>query len=335
LDAILSVYKNRIENAKAISDLVGPNDDGRTKRLQTLRLALHPDKFPAKKDQTLANRLSARLNELVDEEKRQLENKFEVASKTRIYSVNGIAFTGNVANLYNVTYERDGALKSGLLKIARNPTDNDLLEQEAAALKAVRKEPHHRANFYPRLEESFIYRDVKTSIDRRANMLRRYDDFISLAEVRRYFPNGIDARDLAWMWRRVLTGVSLAHEEGFVHGSLTPAQLVGWGNSVEIGGTVKLLGDSDRRYYPPEIFDKAPVDISTDLYTVAKTFLELMDRSSPGYNIFRRFVAGTTYERQKTRPQHAGLLLLELDEILERLYGPRTFREFKIPIEGK
>jgi translation initiation factor RLI1 len=158
MDIVLSAYKDRIEKAEKISDLVGPNDDGRAKRLQALRLALHPDKFTAKKDKTIADELSKRLNELVDEEKRLVENKFEVSSKTRTYSVNGLAFTGNVANLYSATYERDGELKTGLLKMARNPADNDLLEQEAKVLRAVRKEPHQRANFYPRLEDSFIYR---------------------------------------------------------------------------------------------------------------------------------------------------------------------------------
>jgi len=43
------------------------------------------------------------------------------------------------------------------------------------------------------------------------------------------------------------------------------------------------------------------------------------------------FAAGCMLANPSRRPQDAWRLLAELDELLERLYGPRTFRPFALP----
>jgi hypothetical protein len=45
----------------------------------------------------------------------------------------------------------------------------------------------------------------------------------------------------------------------------------------------------------------------------------------------RAFLRGCLLPRQEARPQDAWLLLAELDDVLERLYGPRAFRPFTMP----
>ena len=44
----------------------------------------------------------------------------------------------------------------------------------------------------------------------------------------------------------------------------------------------------------------------------------------------RRFADGCCYAAPRMRPQDAWRLLAEFDELLENLYGPRTFRPFTI-----
>lgn len=45
----------------------------------------------------------------------------------------------------------------------------------------------------------------------------------------------------------------------------------------------------------------------------------------------RAFLDGCTQARAAMRPQDTWALLGELDELLESLYGPRTFRPFRMP----
>jgi hypothetical protein len=50
----------------------------------------------------------------------------------------------------------------------------------------------------------------------------------------------------------------------------------------------------------------------------------------PAPRELRAFAAGCAQPTLKARPDDAWRLLGELDEVLERLYGPRTFRPFTL-----
>jgi hypothetical protein len=45
----------------------------------------------------------------------------------------------------------------------------------------------------------------------------------------------------------------------------------------------------------------------------------------------RAFARGCLLTAENRRPQDAWRLLAELDDLLERLYGPRRFRPFQLP----
>ena len=46
------------------------------------------------------------------------------------------------------------------------------------------------------------------------------------------------------------------------------------------------------------------------------------------------FAAGCTLANPRRRPADAWELLAEFDEVLDRLYGSRTFRPFAMPASG-
>lgn len=337
-----------VESAGHATDVVGALDEDRDKRVRRARAELHPDRHTGT-DRIQAEHAFARLEELLANEKKHRaakhEARMEIVTKRNTYLLDGLAYKGLVANLYNIKYTRDGKEKHGLLKIARSPRDSDLIVAEGDVLKAVYKarndqdEPDRRIPFYPRPEEVFTYRDGVSHIDRRAIAQRRFSGFVSLDQVLKHFPHGLDVRDLAWIWRRVLVGISLAHDLGYVHGSLTPGhilihpkvhgvQLIGWGQSVPIDGRVKVLGDPDSSYFPPEILNKEPASTASDIYTLSKTFQRAIDPHTPGSLRFNAFANGCTFERAKGRPQSALGLLGEYNELLEKAFGPRKFRSF-------
>jgi hypothetical protein len=106
---------------------------------------------------------------------------------------------GDIANLYPV---RQGQFKAALLKIVRDPADNDLMRREATALTRLQDvvDPALLA-YFPPLVATGQRDDARSGIRRHVNLIGALGGFRSLAEVRSAFPAGVDPRDAAWMWR--------------------------------------------------------------------------------------------------------------------------------------
>ncbi|RSM54672.1 molecular chaperone DnaJ [Actinoplanes sp. ATCC 53533] len=288
---------------------------------------VHPDVAPAGRSPA-ATAAFARLGTLWRERDGRL-----LTTKRATYRVGGPVATGDIAELRAV----DG--DAALLKLPRSPGDNDLLRAEAAALTtlAADGDPKFRA-YAPRLLESFTHEDAGRA-RRTANVIARQRGFVSLAEVHAGYPGGLDPRDVAWMWRRLFTGLGWAHRAGLVHGAVLPEHvlvhpdehglvLVDWCYSVPAGATVPALVARHRAAYPPEVTAKQPATAATDIFMATGLMLRLI-RNPP--DALRRFARGCRYDKPRMRPQDAWHLLGELDELLDDLYGPRRFRPFAMP----
>ncbi|WP_405102236.1 serine/threonine protein kinase [Micromonospora sp. NBC_01412] len=249
------------------------------------------------------------------------------------YRLGPLAHTGDLADLYDVGADR-------LLKLPRNPTDNDLMAREAHALRTVeeRGDPRYLP-YVPRLVDSFRHRDAATGAQRQISVLATAAGLHSLDEVRRAYPDGLDARDAAWMWRRLLVALGLAHQAGVVHGAVLPRHvliepdghgvvLVDWCFSVVGEGAIPALVPGHEDWYPPEVAARRPCGPGTDLAMAAGCMTWLMGDRAP--RELRAFADGCRRPALRARPDDAWRLLGELDEVLERLYGPRTFRPFTL-----
>ncbi|MDX2854272.1 molecular chaperone DnaJ [Actinacidiphila glaucinigra] len=235
-----------------------------------------------------------------------------------------------------------------VLKIPRRPADNDLMEREADALTRLHTvaDARHRA-YAPRIEESFRHRGPDGA-ERRVNALQRLRGFHTLAEVRALHPGGLDPRDAAWMWRRLLVALGWAHRAGVVHGAVLPEHvlihpaqhglvLVDWCYATERGARVPALVERHRALYPPEVTGRRPATEATDIHLASRCVEQLMGDRAP--RPLSAFLRGCTLPApglrhggpQARRPHDAWRLLAELDDVLERLYGPRTFRPFTMP----
>ena len=288
---------------------------------------VHPDVAPAGRSPA-ATAAFARLSLLWGEREGRL-----LTTKRATYRVGGPVASGDIAELRAV----DG--DAALLKLPRSPGDNDLLRAEAAALTtlAADGDPKFRA-YAPRLLESFTHEDAGR-VRRTANVIARQRGFVSLAEVHAAYPGGLDPRDVAWMWRRLLTGLGWAHRAGLVHGAVLPEHvlvhpaehglvLVDWCYSAPAGATVPALVARHRVAYPPEVTAKQPATAATDIFMATGLMLRLL-RKPP--DALRRFARGCRYDKPRMRPQDAWHLLGEFDELIDDLYGPRRFRPFAMP----
>ncbi|MFC4031550.1 molecular chaperone DnaJ [Streptomyces polygonati] len=261
-------------------------------------------------------------------------------SPRRAYVLGPALATGDLATLRGAHYEQDGEHREAVLKIPLRPRDNDLMAHEAAVLTRLDTvgEPRHRA-YAPILLESFRDR-AADGAERVINALEPLTGFHTLAEVAAVHPDGLDPRDAAWMWRRLLAGLGWVHRAGLVHGAVLPEHvliqppshglvLVDWCYATAIGTHLPVLVDRHRDRYPQEALERSPATPATDIHLASSCVRELMGHQTPAP--LRAFLRGCLLPAPEARPRDAWLLLAELDEILERLYGPRTFRPFGMP----
>jgi hypothetical protein len=313
--------------ARSFGDLPGSDEPERAYR--RLVKILHPDVAPAGQVPA-ATAAFARLSTLWRQRRPTV-----LKTGRHTFTVGALVAAGDLANLYDVD------AGAALLKLPRRPADNDLLDAEAQALAQLVRvgDPRHRA-YAPRLVESFAHLDPATGVRRTANVLERQRGFVSLDEVARAFPDGVDPRDAAWMWRRLLVALGYAHGAGLVHGAVVgehilihPGEhglvLVDWCYAVRSGERVPALIARHRDRYPPEVPARGPASPGTDIHLATSTMRRLIgDRIPPR---MRRFADGCMYDAPRMRPQDAWRLLAEFDELLQTLYGPRRFRAFALP----
>ncbi len=313
--------------ARTDADLFGADEPAR--RYRELVGALHPDRLGAADPGVRAAAAEA------------------LITVTTRWRTPAPAYTGDVATLHErkegppVNASGRGRAPSyHLAKVARHPGDNDLMAREARALRRIaeRGDAKHLA-YVPRLVDSYPARDPSTGVQRQVNELATVPGLHSLDDVRRAYPDGLDPRDAAWMWRRLLVALGLAHRAGVVHGAVLPRHvliepdahglvLVDWCFSAEPGGLVPALVPGHEDWYPPEVAAKRQCGPGTDIALAARCMTWLMGDRAP--RELRAFADGCQGAALATRPDDAWRLLRELDEVLHRLYGPRTFRPFTL-----
>lgn len=308
-----------VNAARTPGDLFGEDSPHRTYR--RLARLLHPDLSPGAE----AAEAFAGLARLWAAYAGTTGPATETVITTRrgTYRVGGVFQRGASAVLY-----RSGP--DTLLKLPRSHADNDLMRREADALETIARDGDPLLLPYvPRLVDSFRHR--RDGVERQANVISRVPDgFVSLAEVRRRRPV-LDARDAAWIWRRLLVAAGAAHRAGVVHGAIFehhvlvhPIEhglvLVDWSQSVPFGTPITALVARHQGDYPPEVLARKPATAATDIRLATRCVAALMDGHAPAP--IRRFLKGSLL----SPPGDAWRLLRELDDLLDDLYGPRKYR---------
>ncbi|MFE2752731.1 adenylate cyclase [Actinosynnema sp. NPDC059335] len=325
---------DRVERADSAADLFGPFDPARSQEAHRLYRALaavlHPDRVgPA---DTRAHAASAELTRLHHEWRRGTP-PVVLRTDRAAYRLTDRHAVGSVATLYRT----DGP---HVVKVVRNPALNPLLHAEWDALRRLaRFTDEHRwlRPYYPHPVDTSG--DVARGSRAFTVLEPLIDGFVTLADVRRAYPDGLDGRDYAWMHRRLLRAIAGAHRTGLVHGAIVadnvlvhPEQhgivLIGWTFAVNAGE--RLLATDKTIPYPPEVHDGRPVTPATDVHMAHTLMLDLLaDRETAQ----RTFARGCTQDDPDRRPDAVDLLT-EYDDLLENLYGARTFRPFALPGTG-
>ncbi|WP_229069762.1 molecular chaperone DnaJ [Actinoplanes sp. DH11] len=231
-------------------------------------------------------------------------------TKTATYRVGPLFARGDIADIY-----ADGA---ALLKIPRNPADNDLMDAEAAALTALKNngDPKFRA-YAPRLLDTFTHED-QAKRRRRVNVVERQRSMLRLDQA-----GQLTIEDAVWIWRRLLIAIGWAHRAGVVHGAVLESHilihperrglvLLDW---CYAGHRPRAIVKASEAAYPPEVLHDRTASPATDIYMATGLMTRVIGPSRLPEPL-RRFAAGCCYDAPRMRPQDAWALLGEFDELI-------------------
>jgi hypothetical protein len=278
----------------------------------------------------------------------------DVAAAGRNYRVEDRLAIGSVCNLYRCRFRKASGEVEGILKIARDARANELVANEAQAL-SVLHEPEASGKFkpfLPEVEHSFTLESSGSAAPRRANVLRMHpeirspDELYTLAEVRQVYPRGLDPRDVAWMWRRLLSVLGYIHSVGVVHGAVLPMHvlieprehklvLIDWccaNHPRAAARPVGIMGGFQDWYKRHGAARRAPT-ASLDIAFAARCMVHLAGGDPLVLKFPETVEAG--FGRHLARcvdgAKDAWKLLEDFDKLIEALWGPRQFRELRMP----
>ncbi len=235
--------------------------------------------------------------------------------------------------------DEGGGERKLVLKVCRSTGDLDLVNNEIQTITKL----------YPQeqKDEKFFRYLVKPYKATPKGLLMPYlEGFMSLEAVLKAFPDGLDYRDVAWMYKRLLIAIGFTHERGVIHGAVLPphvmvhptehgAKLIDWSYAVGRAdkATIKAYSAAWRDYYAPEIFAKRFPETSTDIFMAAKIAIALLGGNVQTNELPEKVPADVADllrscvgELPSSRPQDAWDLHDRFDAVLRKLVGKPAYR---------
>ena len=354
----LELIANNISNATRPEDIFGlvSNEDTLRRSYHALAKLTHPDVYQNCEEKFLAQSTFGGLVQWFDRavEKIRAGNygkteQVALETRTRKYEVESTFTEDENFNFYSCYYNENRQVHSGTLRVVRDPRKNHISRNEVRILNILQnsRDAAKFSPYIPAIFDEFLYESGATS--HHAVIFEQVKGWYSLEQVHAAYPNGIDPKDMAWMWRRLLVALGFAHVNSVIHGNVLPCNvwiqpeehgliLINWFHSIETSVTSgKHILEIDPKYadwYPQEILNFVPPTFGTDINMSAKCMIYLLGgdakqgiipNSTP--HPIRMFLKGTTLPGKRT-PQDAWALKQEFDDLLKGLWGRRTFHPF-------
>ncbi|MGB8644543.1 MAG: molecular chaperone DnaJ [Anaerolineae bacterium] len=374
MDRELTQLAEQMQRARCAAEVFGVFTGNAEEQMEQAAVAYrqlvkiaHPDRYKHNGDQATALETFKLLQELWREAQAQIQIG-TYGDGTRLQSVDPVMVqagkhqyvvqtqmaAGDFCNLYHCMPVGDPT--RAVFKVAVDPGNNDLVAHEAHILHHLHADKaFEKLHIYiPTVHDAFAYKDP-SNVTRRVNILQALEGFYSLKEVRAEYRNGVDPRDMVWIWRRLLVALGLAHINGVIHGAVLPEHvlihpemhglvLVDWTCAVMVEDAscpapyIPAMNVEYEPWYPPEIKARQSPLPGTDIYMAVQCMIYLLG-GDPATGVipeatprpFVRFFKGCLQASPRARPQDTWKLLEEFDEVIERLWGKRTFHPFVMP----
>jgi hypothetical protein len=285
----------------------------------------------------------------------------EVVGRGRMYRVADRIAIGSICVVYRCAFLADGREIEGTFKVARDPSTNPYVANEAEMLRLLHAagDAARYAPFLPSVEDALSVGGGEngTAGGRLANVLRTHadirspDELYSLDEVRAAHAPGLDVRDMAWIWRRLLSVIGFAHKHDVVHGAVLPMHvlieprehklvLVDWCAATRDARktprlpTILSLGHLP--WYGTGGADR-PATAGLDVALAARCMIDLVGGDPVGQVFPYKFEPKLEHYFRRcldaagNASVDAWLLLSDFDRLIEQLWGRRRFRVLTMP----
>ena len=339
------------------------------RRYWQLALLVHPDRH---RNDPLAARTFLALQRLYDTAQAQVNagrygqpvapaESVVISTRRRTYTVGEPFAAGDLANLYACTIDDGQGHTNGILKIAREPLDNDLLANEARTLRHLASDADGTPipAYIPKILETFVFEDAADEghqvnafpLVATEHGLLPAEQFYTLAEIRAAYPDGVDPKQMAWMWRRLLIALGHAHDREVIHGAVLPPHilihpeahgllLIDWCYSVldarRTGTHVPAISAAYESWYPTAVLARAVPTPAIDVAMALRCMVYLLGGDPLTGSLPARVPAPLqTYLRGALRTSasqtDAWRLYRDFAALLADLWGKRTFIPFAMP----
>ncbi len=394
MNSELQILGLKIENAKRAEEIFGPlasaSVDEALRKLTGIYKQLAKRSFPDafvgdKESYEYAEKVFAKLANFRKDAENKLRqeiygkhNGSAPASATRVpaeddevvvaskYVRYASLASGDLCDVHRVRFDSAGKTIEGLLKMARELADNELLMAERVNLDNLRKamasklKKNDWLTCIPEVYDSFLIADGSKKT--RANILESFDGFLTAEEIQSRLAGGVDGRTIAWMWKRLLGLLDWIHGLGYLHGAVLPphvlyfpdddanlandlrrhsVRLIDWCYSLELKATSRLKAwcPQYEEFYAPEILGKKLLSPQTDLYMAAKTMVYLLGGNAKD-NTFPVSVPAEIIQslllclekNPDRRPGNPQSYFDSFVRVLEKLYGKPKYHRFTVPL---
>ena len=318
--------------------------------------ALHPDRYHKASEVERADAAFKKLMHFWEQARVSIENgtygvtadtfaPFTLHTRKSLYTIERLIAYGDLCAVYAGNTARADGQRSVLLKVPLKPENNDLVTNEARILKHLRTSQEYEKlrHFVAQLIDTFSYQEEASGMVRQVNVLAYTEGLFSLKEVRAAYAQGVDARDMAWIWRRLLVALGLAHANTVLHGAVLPTHvlihpqqhgvvLIDWSYAVlnpdETGERISAISSTYRDWYPAEVFAWKTPTPGLDIAMAARCMIDLLGGDPQQCMLpetvpwqIQNHLKGCTLAAPQMRPQDVQLVLNEFDALIERLWG--------------
>jgi hypothetical protein len=366
MDTQLKQWIDTLQNATLPEDVFGPLDGSLREKTAVLlaefrRIAtlVHPDRYANSADQSAAADAFVRLQavhqnalERIDAGTYRSRNPdpdtIRIQSPQRTYHLTGAYRLGQAVTIYPAACLITDRVEDVQVEIG----PEDPLRHAATALNTLKDQvDYDRFSAYFQLPIETFRVQMGTSTFA-ASVYGDRSGWYSLADVAVKYPAGIDPRDMAWIFRRMLTAVGFVHRAGIIHGALFPENVLiepdqhglMLTNFYSASSFASVI-NSPVIYLPPGRDGWMPVipdagallSPGFDLYLASQCMRFVLGGDPPDRNALsgippaiNSFLRGCCLPDIRACPQDAWQVLQEFDQLIEKMWGERQFHPFKM-----
>lgn len=252
-----------------------------------------------------------------------------ISTKKHEYFITRTETPVNNIITYQTVYD---SISKATIYLANHPKVSELLLSGTKNLKTIKTSiPEMYHEYFPETIDVFRLNTNGTKLA--GTVHEDLSEYYTLREVINAYPKGVDGKDLAWMYRRMLVAVGNTHDAGYTHNAPTLdsfilhpethlVKLINWQFSTP-AGTKPPMTTSETK---PILGDPPESSVKNDITITAATASKLVNpklthpRIVKHLNAIQKYPTGTAKEA-----------LREFDELIYELWGPRKFHRFTMP----